>query len=175
MVCTHGFNQWCGDRVVQCAGTRSILSPMSDSTRVHTIATAAVGDPDTSQEYPLYASQPSAGFPSPGDDLVEQPLNLNDLLVDNPSATFYVRVAGDSMEGAKIFDGDVLVIDRSVQAGAGMIVVAAVYGELVVKRLQKTNTGLALCSEKEGYEPILIDDTEGCFIWGVVTGSVRVF
>jgi DNA polymerase V len=124
---------------------------------------------------PLYQSQPAAGFPSPGDDLVEQPLDLNDLMIDNPTATFFVRVSGDSMEGARIFAGDVLVVDRSVEARAGMIVVAAVYGELVVKRLQKTATGLALCSEQAGYEPILIDDTEGCFIWGVVTGSARVF
>lgn len=148
---------------------------MSDTTKVYNVAPAALEDTDTAYTQPLYASQPSAGFPSPGDDFVEQPLNLNDLLIDNPSATFFVRVAGDSMEGAKIFDGDILVIDRSVQAAAGMIVVAAVYGELVVKRLQKTNTGLALCSEKEGYAPILIDDTEGCYIWGVVTGSARVF
>jgi DNA polymerase V len=126
------------------------------------------------QSHPLYSSQPAAGFPSPGDDLVEQPLDLNDLMVENPTATFFVRVSGDSMEGAKIFSGDVLVIDRSLEPKPGMIVVAAVYGELVVKRLQKTATGMALLSEKEGYEPILIDDVEGCFIWGVVTGSARV-
>ncbi len=124
---------------------------------------------------PLYASQPAAGFPSPGDDLVEQPLDLNDLMVDNPTATFFVRVSGDSMEGARIFDGDVLVVDRSVEPADGLIVVAAVYGELVVKRLRKTPSGLSLMSEKEGYAPIVIDDTEGCFIWGVVTGSARVF
>lgn len=129
---------------------------------------------DENQSLPLYASQPSAGFPSPGDDLVEQPLDLNDLLVDNPTATFFVRVAGDSMEGARIFDGDVLVVDRSIEAKSGHIVVAAVYGELVVKRLQKTQSGLALVSENENYEPIIIDDTDGCFIWGVVTGSARV-
>jgi DNA polymerase V len=127
------------------------------------------------QTHPLYASQPAAGFPAPGDDMVEQPLDLNDLMVDNPTATFFVRVSGDSMEGAKIFSGDVLVIDRSIEPQPGMIVVAAVYGELVVKRLQKTTTGLALLSEQEGYEPIVIDDVEGCYIWGVVTGSARVF
>ncbi|MCA9358961.1 translesion error-prone DNA polymerase V autoproteolytic subunit [Candidatus Kaiserbacteria bacterium] len=123
---------------------------------------------------PLYASQPAAGFPAPGDDLVEQPLDLNDLLIDNPSATFFVRVAGDSMEGAKIFDGDILVVDRSVEAVAGKIVVAAVYGELVVKRLQKTKSGLALVSENESYSPIFIDDVEECYVWGVVIGGVRV-
>lgn len=140
-----------------------------------TAVSAVLEDTDDSCELSLYAAQPAAGFPSPGDDLVEEPLNLNDLLIDNPTATFFVRVQGDSMEGARIFDGDILVIDRSVQARAGMIVVAAVYGELVVKRLQKTSTGLALVSENENYAPILIDDTEGCYIWGVVTGSARVF
>lgn len=122
----------------------------------------------------LYASQPAAGFPAPGDDLVERALDLNDLLVDNPSATFFVRVAGDSMEGAKIFDGDILVVDRAVEAKSDSIVVAAVYGELVVKRLKQTQSGLALVSENEHYEPILVESTEECFIWGVVTGLARV-
>ncbi len=122
----------------------------------------------------LYASQPAAGFPAPGDDLVERALDLNDLLVDNPSATFFVRVAGDSMEGAKIFDGDILVVDRAVEAKSGSVVVAAVYGELVVKRLKQTQSGLALVSENEHYEPILVENTEECFIWGVVTGLARV-
>jgi DNA polymerase V len=95
-------------------------------------------------------------------------------MIDNPTATFFVRVAGDSMEGARIFDGDILVVDRSIEPQSGSIVVAAVYGELVVKRLQKTKSGLALVSENEDYQPILIDDAEGCFVWGVATGSVRV-
>lgn len=142
-------------------------------TKITTISAAV--ESATEQCSPLYDAQPAAGFPSPGDDLVEQPLDLNDLMIDNPTSTFFVRVDGDSMEGARIFDGDILVIDRSIQAREGMIVVAAVYGELVVKRLQKTATGLALISENVGYAPILIDDTEGCFIWGVVTGSARVF
>jgi len=143
--------------------------------QIATVVSVAPAHAEVAQSHPLYASQPAAGFPSPGDDMVEQPLDLNDLLVDNPTATFFVRVTGDSMEGAKIFSGDVLVIDRSVEPKPGLIVVAAVYGELVVKRLQKTPTGLALLSENEEYAPILIDDVDGCFIWGVVTGSARVF
>lgn len=124
---------------------------------------------------PLYASRPSAGFPAPGDDLVERPLDLNDLLVDNPTATFFVKVEGDSMEEAKIFSGDILVVDRSVELTSGLIVVAAVYGEMVVKRLVISVNGSFLKSEKEGYEPIILTDNEECFIWGVVVGSVRVF
>lgn len=125
--------------------------------------------------YPLYATRPSAGFPSPGDDMVERSLNIHDLLVDRPEATFFVRVSGDSMEGAKVFDGDILVVDRSVQPAHGSIVVAAVYGELVVKRLQKLTQGYQLISEQEGYEPIVVNHNDDCVIWGVVTATVRTF
>ena len=122
---------------------------------------------------PLYATQPAAGFPSPGDDVVEEPLNLNDLLIDNETATFFVRVAGDSMEGVKIFHGDVLIVDRSLTATHGSIVVAAVYGELVVKQLEQTATSTRLISAQSGYAPITISDEEAVHVWGVVTGTVR--
>ena len=124
---------------------------------------------------PLYVSRPAAGFPAPGDDEVEKSLDLNDLMIDNPSATFFVRVEGDSMEGAKIFSGDVLVVDRSVAAISGHIVVAAVYGEMVVKRLLITRKEALLVSENPNYNPIKLNENEECFIWGVVVGSARVF
>lgn len=121
----------------------------------------------------LYAARPAAGFPSPGDDQVEQSLDLSDLMIEHPTATFFVRVAGDSMEGCRIFDGDVLVVDRSITAEHGKIVVAAVYGEMVVKQLHKTPTSSALLSAQEGYEPIPITDDDDVHVWGVVTGTVR--
>jgi len=124
---------------------------------------------------PLFASRPAAGFPAPGDDLVEKPLDLNDLLIDNPTATFFVRVAGDSMEGAGIFDGDILVVDRSVSPSDTSIVVAAVFGELVVKRLRKYANKAELVSENDAYAPILINDADDVYIWGVVIGSARIF
>ena len=124
---------------------------------------------------PLFASRPAAGFPAPGDDLVEKPLDINDLLISNPTATFFVRVAGDSMEGAGIFDGDILVVDRSVVPEDSTIVVAAVFGELVVKRLKKYPTRAELVSENDNYAPISITDVDDVYIWGVVVGSVRVF
>src|SRR6056297_3409901 len=124
---------------------------------------------------PLYASQPAAGFPAPGDDMVEAALDIHDLVVKNPTATFFVRVQGDSMEGAGIFSGDVLVVDRSRQPEVGSIVVAAVYGELVVKRVQQAAAQLTLVSENDAYTPITITDGEDCFVWGVVVGSVRQF
>ncbi len=124
---------------------------------------------------PLYASQPAAGFPAPADDLVEKALDINDLVVQNPASTFFVRVRGDSMEGAGIFSGDVLVVDKAVEARDGKIVVAAVYGEMVVKRLRNTAGQFTLYSENDSYEPIVVSDNEDCFIWGVVVGSVRQF
>ncbi len=138
------------------------------------VVTVSIANTDKSVSLPLYASRPSAGFPAPGDDLVENPLDLNDLLIDNPTSTFFVKVEGDSMEGAKIFSGDILVVDRSVEPISGLIVVAAVYGEMVVKRLDVSVNGSFLKSEKEGYEPIVLTDNDDCFIWGVVVGSVRV-
>lgn len=124
---------------------------------------------------PLYSSAPAAGFPAPGDDLVEAELNVHDLLVRHPEATYFVRVQGNSMEGAGIFSGDILVVDRSVEPQHGMIVVAAVGGGMVVKRLRKDGGELYLVSEHADYEPILVNESNECFVWGVVTGSVRQF
>lgn len=125
--------------------------------------------------FSLYTSRPAAGFPAPGDDMVEEALNVHDLLVKNETSTFFVKVEGNSMEGAGIFSGDILVIDRSIEPIPGKIVVAIVDGGLVVKRLRKTAIGMVLASENSDYEPIPIDEQEGCVVWGVVTGSVRQF
>jgi DNA polymerase V len=124
---------------------------------------------------PLFSSQPAAGFPAPGDDVVEKALDITDLLVKNPTATFYVKVSGDSMEGAKIFDGDILVVDRSRSPKAGDIVVAAVYGELVVKQLRVFQNKLELISHNEAYQPIVVSEVDDVYIWGVVVGSARTF
>jgi DNA polymerase V len=128
-----------------------------------------------STSYPLFASRPAAGFPAPGDDTVEKALNLNDLLIDNPDATFFVTVEGDSMEGAGIFSGDILVVDRSRTPRHGLIVVAAVYGELVVKRLEQVGSDVRLVSANAAYAPIVLRDNDECYMWGVVVGSVRMF
>jgi DNA polymerase V len=126
-------------------------------------------------EIPLYSSRPQAGFPAPGDDQIEKVLDINDLVVKNPASTFFVRVEGDSMEGAGIFSGDVLVIDRSLTPKDGSIIVAAVYGEMVVKRLLKQGDTHILASENAQYKPIQLSGNEDCLIWGVVVGSVRQF
>lgn len=133
-----------------------------------------VGMP-SGNKLPLYASRPAAGFPAPGDDSVEDCLDINDLLVKNPLTTFFVRVEGDSMEGAGIFSGDVLVVDKSIRPHSGSIVVAAVYGELVVKRYIEGSTAVQLVSENPAYAPITLLEAEDVFVWGVVIGSVRRF
>lgn len=124
---------------------------------------------------PLFSSRPQAGFPAPGDDQVERVLDINDLVVKHPATTFFVRVEGDSMEGAGIFGGDVLVVDRSLTARDGSIVVAAVFGEMVVKRLRAVGNSHVLASENDHYEPITVTGNDDCFIWGVVVGSIRTF
>jgi DNA polymerase V len=130
---------------------------------------------ESKTELPLMSSRPQAGFPAPGDDHIEKVLDINDLVVEHPATTFFVRVEGDSMEGAGIFSGDVLVVDRSAVVQDGRIVVAAVYGEMVVKRLRAVGNVHVLASENEAYEPITVTANDDCFIWGVVVGSVRKF
>jgi DNA polymerase V len=127
------------------------------------------------QALPMFGSRPQAGFPAPGDDQIERVLDINDLVVRHPASTFFVRVEGDSMEGAGIFSHDVLVVDRSVTPRDGSIVVAAVYGELVVKRLRLVQGTHQLISENPNYQPIQIAENDDCFIWGAVVGSVRQF
>ena len=133
------------------------------------------GVPAGKQKLTLFASRPAAGFPAPADDLIERALDINDLVVKNPASTFFVRVEGDSMEGTGIFSGDVLVVDRAVEAKDGKIVVAAVYGEMVVKRIRKVGEQFFLYSENESYKPIVVSENDDCYIWGTVVGSVRNF
>ncbi len=144
-------------------------------TNVRGVVVGAYSESGVDTPIPLYSSRPQAGFPSPGDDQIERILDINDLVVKNPASTFFVRVEGDSMVGTGIFSGDVLVVDRSVDPKDGLIVVAAVYGELVVKRLKSGNGTHLLISENEAYAPISVSGNDDCFIWGVVVGSVRQF
>jgi DNA polymerase V len=120
----------------------------------------------------------SAGFPSPAGDYAEGPCDLNELLIRNPSATVFTRVDGDSMEDARIFHGDILVVDRSKPPLPGRIVVAAVDGELFVKRFCEIDGRPALKSENAArpeYRPIFLDQGLECTLWGCVTATVRQF
>ena len=122
---------------------------------------------------PLFSSGVSAGFPSPADDFIEKQLDLNEHLVKHPSATFYVRATGDSMNGAGIFEGDILVVDRSVEAVSGKIVIAVVDHELTVKRLYRNGHTIELRPENKKYPVISFKDDMDLMIWGVVTSVIR--
>ena len=131
--------------------------------------------PKKNEGIPLYASKVAAGFPLPGDDLVERALDLNTLLIENPTATFFVRAEGDSMIGAGINSGDILIVDRSKAVSNGSIVVAALHGELIVKRVQKKGQKTFLVYENEAYAPLHVEGNDDCFVWGVVTSAITQF
>jgi DNA polymerase V len=120
----------------------------------------------------LYTSRVPAGFPSPADDHLDGKLDLNEHLVRRPAATFFVRAKGESMKDAGIFDGDLLVVDRSLHPQADDIVIAVIHGELTVKRVKKPNDAWTLTAENQDYPDILLDDA-GCEVWGIVTHSIR--
>ena len=124
---------------------------------------------------PLYTSRIAAGFPSPADDHLEAPLDLNAHLVKHPAATFVVRVDGDSMAGAGIYNGDLLVVDRSLDAKSGHIVVAVVNGEMTVKRLLIERKRIRLVPENPAYKPIEIREGADLVIWGVVAHVIRSY
>jgi DNA polymerase V len=124
---------------------------------------------------PLFSSGVSAGFPSPAEDYIEQRLDLNELLIQNPSATFFVRINGDSMIGAGINHDDILIVDRSLKPVSGKIVIAIINGEFTVKRLLKDGDSCKLLAENPDYPPIEITEDSSCEIWGVVTSSINQF
>lgn len=122
---------------------------------------------------PFYASRVAAGLPSPADDHQDDALDLNDHLVKRPAATFFVRVQGESMIGAGIHHGDLLVVDRSLEPKCGAVVIAVVNGELTVKRLHVDGRGVWLMPENPEYEPIEIREGMDLMIWGVVLHVVH--
>ena len=122
---------------------------------------------------PLFSGKVAAGFPSPADDYVEKNLDLNELLVQKPAATFFVRAQGESMLGAGIHPNDILVVDRSIEAVPGKIVICALNGELTVKRLERENGQWQLKAENPAYANIVIYDELDMVIWGVVTNVIN--
>ncbi len=127
--------------------------------------------PDLSQRIslPLFQTPVSAGFPSPADDYEERKLDLNEHLIARPASTFFVKVSGESMTGAGINDGDLLIIDRSAVVTDKKIVIGVVNGEFTVKRIRKKGLQLFLEPENADYQPIEITAEMDFSIWGVVT------
>lgn len=124
---------------------------------------------------PLFLSRVPAGFPSPAEDYVEGSLDLNEHLIQHKEATFFVRVRGDSMAGAGIRNGDLLVVDRAKEASDGDIVIAVVDGELTVKRLYRRGGHLRLLPENPCYHPIEFKEGQELVVWGVVTSFIHRF
>ncbi|HDZ8908280.1 TPA: translesion error-prone DNA polymerase V autoproteolytic subunit [Aeromonas dhakensis] len=124
-------------------------------------------------EIPLFLSPAACGFPSPAQDYVEQTIDLNQLCIAHPAATYFVRAAGDSMVDHGISDGDLLIVDRSRKARHGSVVVAAVDGEFTVKELQ-LEPSIALLPGNRAYQPIYFNEGQELEIFGVVTGVVHL-
>ncbi len=127
------------------------------------------------QALPFFTTTVQAGFPSPADDYLEGALNLNEHLIRRPAATFFLRVLGESMIGAGIHSGDLLIVDRSIDPIDGRIVIAIVDGDLTVKRLSKKRGRIHLISENSCYPPIEIREGQNLQIWGVVLHAIHSF
>ena len=140
---------------------------LKDQGRLQPIFTAADLEEDRAGQ-PLLCPLP-AGWPSPAENYVEEPLDLHKLAVRNPPATFFLRVIGDSMIGACIHNGDLLVVDRSRPSASGKVVVAVVDGELTIKRLVKREGKTLLSPANPAYPEIDITGREETGIWGVAT------
>jgi DNA polymerase V len=131
--------------------------------------------PDRSTKWarPLFLASVSAGFPSPAEDYIEGRLDLNRHLIKHPAATFFVRVAGDSMINAGIHPGDILVVDRALEPQDSNVVIAVIDGELTVKRISQSQGKLFLVPDNQAYEPLEILEEMEFEVWGVVTSVIH--
>lgn len=127
----------------------------------------------TELSIPFIENTISAGFPSPAEDYLESGIDLNKELIRHPSTTFFGRVKGDSMSGAGIFEGDILVIDKSIEAKDDDIAVCFIDGEFTLKRIKKDKDAVWLIPANEKYKPIKVTADNDFLIWGIVTSVVR--
>ena len=125
------------------------------------------------QLFPLVTESVAAGFPSPAEDYIELGIDLNKYLINNPTSTFFLRVSGNSMNNAGIFNNDLLLIDRSINANHGDIVVALLDGEFTLKRLIKEQDSYYLKADKENYPAINLYEYIDIQIWGVAIYSIH--
>lgn len=127
----------------------------------------------TTQSFPVLTNTVATGFPSPADDYLEEYLNLNQHLIRHPAATFFMRVSGDSMIAAGLHPHDILIVDRSLTAKSGKIVIAVLEGVLIVRRLQQKNHRLFLQTANKLCDEIEITQHMEMVIWGVVTTVIH--
>ena len=125
------------------------------------------------ENLPLFDGFISAGFPSMGSEDIDARLDINDYIVENKTATYFIRVKGDSMEGAGIYDKDILVVDRSKEIHSGKIIIAYLNGEFTVKRLLVKNGKQYLLAENPKYAPITITEACDFEIFGAVTFNIH--
>lgn len=132
-------------------------------------------DYSTELELPYVDVGISAGFPSPADDFLELTIDLNKHLIKHKDSTFFAKVKGHSMKNAGIFDGDLLIIDKSLAPQDGKIAICQIDGEFTVKRIKKENDVVWLIAENEDYKPIKVTEENELMIWGIVIHSIKTF
>lgn len=115
----------------------------------------------------------ATGFTAAADDYMERGIDLNEQLIKNKPATFFFRMTGDAMSGAGIFNGDVLIVDRSIKTANGKIVVAVLNGEMLVRRLETSINKIRLLPESPRLSPIEVDAQSSFNVWGVVTYNIH--
>lgn len=144
---------------------------------LHTTTTLEFYIPDysTSLELPFIDAGISAGFPSPADDFIELSIDLNKQLIKNKDTTFFAKVKGHSMKNAGIFDGDLLIIDKSLEPQNNKIAICQIDGEFTVKRIKIEKGIVWLIAENEEYKPIKVTPENDFIIWGIVTSSIKSF
>lgn len=144
---------------------------------LHTTPTLEFFIPDNSSklELPFFDVGISAGFPSPADDFIELTIDLNKQLVKNKDTTFFARVKGHSMKDAGIYDGDLLIIDKSLEPQNNKIAICQIDGEFTVKRIQIEDNIVWLIAENEAYKPIKVTPENDFLIWGIVIHSIKTF
>ena len=134
-----------------------------------------IPDYSTSLKLPFIDVGISAGFPSPADDFIELSIDLNKQLIKNKDTTFFAKVKGHSMKNAGIFDGDLLIIDKSLEPQNNKIAICQIDGEFTVKRVKIEKDVVWLIAENEEYAPIKVTPENEFIIWGIVTASIKNF
>jgi DNA polymerase V len=130
---------------------------------------------ETDLKLPIVENGISAGFPSPADDFLDNSIDLNKELIKNPNSTFYGRVKGDSMKDAGIHNGDLLIIDKSLEPQDGKIAVCYIDGEFLVKKIKIEKDCCWLIAANENYPPVKVTGENDFIIWGIVVHVIKNF
>jgi DNA polymerase V len=130
---------------------------------------------DLHQNIPLYEDRIQAGFPSPAEDFLDSSIDLNKEFIKNPSSTFFGRVMGDSMNDVGISDGDLLIIDKSLEPTAGKIAVCFLDGEFTVKQIELRDDGCFLVPANAKFKPIQVTADNDFIVWGIVVHVIKSF